>query len=383
MHDFDRRFVSEPLELTVELVRRASVTPRDAGCQEILRQRLNHAGFTSESMPFGEVSNLWARRGRRDPLFVFAGHTDVVPSGPLSAWTSPPFEPDIRDGHLYGRGAADMKGSLAAMTVAAERFIAEHPEHRGSIGFLITSDEEGPAVDGTARVVEKLRARGEHIEWCLVGEPSSTERIGDVIRVGRRGSLSGCITVHGLQGHVAYPHLVDNPIHKFAPALAELAETTWCTGNEDFPPTTFQVSNITSGTGAENVVPGELEARFNFRYSTALGEEELRARTEAILNKHGVGFAIEWRLGGEPFLNQRGELTKAVSDALVELSGVQTRCSTEGGTSDGRFIAPAGAQVVELGPVNQTIHKVDECVRVSALDELALVYQRILEKLCA
>ncbi len=372
---------SASLALACDLIARRSVTPRDAGCQSLLGRRLAAAGFRVESLPFGEVSNLWARRGREPPLFLFAGHTDVVPPGPLEAWTSPPFEPSLRGEFLYGRGAADMKGSLAAMVLACERFVADHPRHPGSLALLLTSDEEGPAVDGTARVIEALRERGEIATWCVVGEPSSRDRLGDVIKIGRRGSLGGQLRVRGHQGHVAYPHLADNPIHRATPALAELAATTWDNGNEDFPPTSFQISNLQSGTGAENVIPGELEAWFNFRFSTAVGEQALRERTEAILARHALDYELTWMCRGEPFVTSRGALIEAVIGAIHDCTGLDTRCSTEGGTSDGRFIAPTGAEVVELGPVNATIHKIDECVRIADLDHLVHIYERTLERL--
>ena len=373
--------MSDTLQLANELIGRASVTPEDAGCQELMRGRLAAIGFECQDLPFGDVSNFWARRGNRAPLLVFAGHTDVVPPGPLEQWDSDPFTPQVREGMLYGRGAADMKGSLAAMITACEAFVAEHPEHAGSIGFLITSDEEGPAVDGTAKVVEWLQQRGETIDWCLVGEPSSNRRVGDVIKNGRRGSLNGKLTVRGKQGHVAYPHLAANPVHLAAPALAELAAMEWDQGNAHFPPTSFQISNLHAGTGAENVIPGELQVMFNLRYSTALTEQQIRARIEALLDRHGLDYTLQWRLSGQPFLTAAGELVDAARAAIREVAHIDTELSTSGGTSDGRFIAPAGAQVLELGPINATIHQVNECVAVTALDELAEMYRRILEKL--
>ena len=373
----------ETLALTRELISRRSVTPEDAGCQQLLKERLTKAGFKCADLPFGEVSNLWARRGDNAPLLAFVGHTDVVPTGPLESWHSPPFEPTVRDGYLYGRGAADMKSSIAAMVVACERFIATQPRHRGSIAFLITSDEEGPALDGTVKVVEHLSANDECIDWCLVGEPSSVEVLGDMVKIGRRGSLSGELVIHGVQGHVAYPHQVDNPIHRFAPALAELAGTHWDSGNESFPPTSFQVSNLNSGTGAANVVPGHLSASFNFRYSSASTEDELMATTEAIIARHDLSYDLAWSSDGKPFLTRSGELHEAVAATIEELMGIKTACTTEGGTSDGRFIAPTGAQVVELGPVNRTIHKLNECVEVASLEKLARMYQRVLERLLA
>jgi succinyl-diaminopimelate desuccinylase len=374
--------MSATLDLTIALIERPSVTPRDEGCQDILARRLEPLGFSVERLRFGEVDNLWARRGSNGPLVVFAGHTDVVPPGPLDRWESGPFAPTLRDGYLYGRGAADMKGGLAAMVTAAERFLGSRPQPRGSIAFLITSDEEGPTnEDGTVRVVEHLQRRGEHIDWCLIGEPTSEEAVGDVIKNGRRGSLSGTLRVRGVQGHVAYPHLAVNPIHRFAPALAELCSTVWDRGNEHFPPTTFQVSNIAAGTGAGNVIPGELTASFNFRYSTALTAEMIRDGVTAILTRHKLDYAIEWVLSGLPFATPAGRLVEVVSQAVRQVTDRGSRLSTGGGTSDGRFIAPTGAQIVELGPVNATIHKANECVRVEDLDTLSLVYQRTLELL--
>ncbi len=369
------------LDLATALIRRRSVTPDDAGCQGMLAGRLRESGFETLALPFGNVHNLWARHGCEAPLMVFAGHTDVVPPGPRQAWHSDPFQPEIRDGFLYGRGAADMKSSIAAMVIACKRFVAKHSRHRGSLALLITSDEEGPAVDGTVRVVEHLHASGEHIDWCLVGEPSSSETLGDIIKIGRRGSLSGRLRVHGVQGHVAYPHLAKNPIHASAPAIAELARTSWDEGNVHFPPTSFQVSNIRSGTGAENVIPGALEAEFNFRYSTAVTPAELESRTEEILRRHALEYAIDWISTGDPFITRHGELLNAVSHAVAAVAGITPGCSTEGGTSDGRFIAPAGSQVVELGPVNASIHKIDECIAVDALAPLAEIYERVMELL--
>ncbi len=369
------------MALAVELIRRPSVTPEDAGCQDLMAERLAALGFTIEPMRFGDVDNLWARLGDRDPLFCFAGHTDVVPTGPLGAWQSDPFQPEIRDGLLYGRGAADMKGSLAAMITATEAFLAEHPRPRGSIAFLITSDEEGPAIDGTVKVVETLEQRGEQIDWCLVGEPSSTVRLGDVVKNGRRGSHNARLRVKGIQGHVAYPHLAKNPVHLAAPALAELAAEQWDQGNEHFPPTTFQISNIQAGTGATNVIPGALEVVFNFRYSTETDHQKLEQRVQEILDRHGLDYELEWTLSGYPFLTPAGELVEAAQSAIVETLGYETQLSTAGGTSDGRFIAPTGAQVLELGPLNATIHKTNECVSVSDLAALSRVYQSILNRL--
>jgi len=375
--------MSDTLELAIDLISRPSVTPEDAGCQPLMMQRLAALGFRTEPLRFGEVDNFWARRGDGGPLFCFAGHTDVVPTGPREHWQSDPFRPEIRNGLLYGRGAADMKGSLAAMITASERFVAQHPDHRGSIAFLITSDEEGPSVNGTVKVVEVLEARGEKIDWCLVGEPSSEQRLGDVVKNGRRGSLGGVLTVRGIQGHVAYPHLARNPVHEAAPALAELAATEWDQGNEFFPRTTFQISNIHAGTGASNVIPGVCEVTFNFRYSTETTHEALRQRVETVLDRHGLDYKIEWTLSGLPFLTPRGELVEAAQNAIKAVGGIDPVLSTAGGTSDGRFIAPTGAQVLELGPLNATIHKVDECVGVEDLDRLSAMYERILQGLLA
>jgi succinyl-diaminopimelate desuccinylase len=369
------------LDLACELISRPSVTPEDAGCQELLIERLEKLGFRIERLPFEEVTNLWARRGTEGPLFCFAGHTDVVPSGPAEKWTHPPFEPTLEEGYLYGRGAADMKGSIAAFMTALERFIEHHPDHAGSIALLITSDEEGPFINGTTRVIDHLEARNEKIDWCIVGEPSSTEQVGDVIKNGRRGSLSGTLKVRGVQGHVAYPHLVRNPIHDAAPALAELAATVWDEGNAFFPPTSFQISNIHAGTGATNVVPGEVEVACNFRFSTETTADALKARVCDILNRHGLDWDIDWVLSGNPFLTAAGSLVDASRDAIRAVTGLETELSTSGGTSDGRFIAPTGAQVVELGPVNATIHKIDERVRVQDLETLSALYENILARL--
>ncbi len=373
--------MSETLDLAIELIRRPSVTPEDAGCQALLMERLAAAGFDNQPMRFGEVDNFWSRRGSQGPLFCFAGHTDVVPPGPLEEWQSDPFSPEIRDGVLFGRGAADMKGSIAAMVTAVERFVAIHPDHQGSIAFLITSDEEGPATHGTVKVVEALQARGERIDWCLVGEPSSTERVGDVVKNGRRGSLGARLRVHGIQGHVAYPHLARNPVHQALPALAELVAVQWDRGNEFFPPTTLQISNIHAGTGATNVIPGTLEVVFNLRFSTETDEHQIRETVEEILDRHGLDYSIDWNLSGNPFLTPAGELVEATREAIREVAGIETELSTTGGTSDGRFIAPTGAQVVELGPVNATIHKVNECASVDDLDSLSAIYERMLERL--
>lgn len=375
--------LSPTVALTLDLIRQPSVTPFDADCQRIMIDRLVAIGFSIERMRFGEVDNFWARRGSTGPVFAFAGHTDVVPTGPVERWAVPPFEPQIVDGVLTGRGAADMKGSLAAMVVACERFVAAHPNHKGSIAFLITADEEGVATDGTVKVVETLEARQEKMTWCLVGEPSSTTLVGDVIKNGRRGSLGGVLTVRGRQGHVAYPHLASNPIHNLAPALTELVNETWDEGNAFFPATSFQVSNINAGTGANNVIPGELQAVFNFRFSTELTEAVLRQRTEAILDKHGVDYHIDWKLSGHPFLTAEGDLVSAAVNSIRRITGRETTLSTTGGTSDGRFIAPTGAQVLELGPVNKTIHQVNECVAIADLDTLTALYEDILQQLLA
>ncbi len=373
--------LSETLKLAIDLISRTSVTPDDAGCQPLMMKRLDAIGFNTEPLRFGEVDNFWARRGTEGPLFVFAGHTDVVPPGPLEQWDSHPFKPELRDGFLHGRGAADMKGSVAAFVTACERFIANHPDHKGSIGYLITSDEEGPATGGTVKVIEHLENRNEKIDWCLVGEPSSTDKVGDVIKNGRRGSLGCTLTVKGTQGHVAYPHLADNPIHRITPALTELCAQAWDQGNDYFPPTTFQISNIHAGTGATNVIPGEVEVVFNFRFSTEVTPEQLQQRVEQIFNQHQLNFTTEWNLSGMPFLTPKGELVTAISDAIKETTGYAPALSTSGGTSDGRFIAPTGAQVVELGPLNATIHKINECVKVADLDALSDIYERILENL--
>ncbi|MDH5445877.1 MAG: succinyl-diaminopimelate desuccinylase [Gammaproteobacteria bacterium] len=373
--------MSDTLELAKDLISRKSITPEDEGCQALMCARLEAIGFNCEELKFGEVSNFWARKGTDGPVLAFAGHTDVVPTGPESNWQSPPFEPTIKDGILYGRGAADMKGSLAAMVTACERFINQHPDHKGSIAFLITSDEEGPAKDGTVKVIEHLEARGEKIDMCLVGEPTSTSKVGDVIKNGRRGSLGCTLTVHGQQGHVAYPHLADNPVHRFAPAMAELTSEVWDEGNEFFPATTFQISNINAGTGATNVIPGDLEIIFNFRFSTEVTDEQLRQRTEAILNKHDLKYSIDWALSGQPFLTPKGELVDAMKTAIKMVCGYETELSTSGGTSDGRFIAPTGSQVVELGPLNATIHKLDECVSIEELDQLSAIYEEIVNNL--
>ena len=369
------------LALTEELLRRPSVSPEDYGCLDVIAGRLAALGFAIERLDFGPVSNLWARHGRTAPVLCFAGHTDVVPTGPREEWATDPFEPVIVDGVLYGRGAADMKSGLAAMITAMERYVGRCPDHRGSLAVLFTSDEEGPSVDGTKKVIETLEARGEKIDWCVVGEPTSGDVLGDTIKVGRRGSLSGRLTVHGVQGHIAYPHLADNPVHRFAPALAELVATHWDEGNQYFQPTSFQVSNIAAGTGAPNVIPGELKVRTNLRFSTEQTVATLQQRVLEILDRHGVNYTMDWHISGLPFLTPPGELTDAVARAVRETTDRVPEYSTTGGTSDGRFIAPTGAQVVELGVVNATIHKVNECVRVADIDTLSRTYERLMELL--
>lgn len=373
--------MSPTLALTISLIEKASVTPSDGGCHQLLAQRLEALGFVVEALPFGDVQNFWARLGTEGPVFAFAGHTDVVPPGPLEHWTSAPFVPQVRDGFLYGRGAADMKGSIAAMVTACERFLASGRKPRGSIAFLITSDEEGSAVNGTVKVMEVLEARQEKIHYCIVGEPSSTTQTGDVIKIGRRGSLHGRLTVHGIQGHVAYPHLARNPIHRAMAPLDALCREVWDEGNESFPPTSFQISNIHAGKGTDNVIPGELEVAFNFRYSTALTEEAIKARTTAVLDRFGLEYSLSWHLSGKPFLTQRGAFIDLVAASIRQVTGLETECSTTGGTSDGRFIAPTGTQLVELGPCNATIHKVDENVRVADLDALSNIYEDVLVRL--
>jgi len=375
--------MSPTLELTQQLLSRPSVSPEDHGCLDIIAARLQPLGFNVQPMPFGPVANLWALRGRGAPVLCFAGHTDVVPTGPREEWSTDPFEPVIRDGALYGRGAADMKSGLAAMVTAAERFIARHADHHGSLAFLLTSDEEGPSIDGTRRVIEELVRQGVRIDWCLVGEPTSEHRFGDTIKVGRRGSLSGRLTVHGVQGHVAYPQLADNPLHRFAPALAELVATRWDQGNDFFQPTSFQVSNISAGTGAPNVIPGELKVRFNLRFSTEQTVGTLQSAITALLDRHRLNYTLEWFISGLPFLTRPGELSAAVQRAVAEVAGVTPALSTSGGTSDGRFIAPTGAQVVELGVVNATIHKVNEHVAIADVERLSRAYERVMELLLA
>lgn len=373
--------LSSTVAFACELIQRRSVTPEDAGCQQLITSRLKALDFKVVHLPFGEVENFWAVRGEEGPIFCFAGHTDVVASGDETQWLSPPFEPDIRDGLLYGRGAADMKGSLAAMVTATEAFVTANPDHRGRIAFLITSDEEGVAVDGTAKVVEWLKGQNLIPDWCLVGEPTSVDACGDMIKNGRRGSLGGELLIKGVQGHVAYPKNADNPIHRAVPALAELCAQTWDRGNDAFPATSFQISNINGGTGATNVIPGELKILFNFRYSTEVSADQLQARTAAILDGYQLDYALTWQLSGEPFLTPRRELVDAVADSIRDVTGLNTELSTSGGTSDGRFIAPLGVQVVELGPVNSSIHKIDEHTSIDGLNKLAAIYKAILDKL--
>lgn len=381
-----KKITSPTVALACELIAKPSVTPDDAGCQQLLADRLATLGFVAEHLHFAEVSNLWLKRSgppsdTKIPLLVFAGHTDVVPTGPLDKWQSPPFTPTIRDGFLYGRGAADMKGSIAAMVVAMERFLAKHPHPRAAIAFLLTSDEEGPSINGTVKVMETLTARGEKIDWCVVGEPSSSKTTGDVIKVGRRGSLGATLTIKGVQGHVAYPQLAKNPIHLALPMLTELAALHWDNGNEFFPPTSFQISNMRSGTGATNVIPGDCEVWFNFRFSTEQTAGRIQERTEALFKKYHLDYDIVWNLSGNPFLTTRGELVNAAQKAIQATCNLDTELSTSGGTSDGRFIAPSGAQVVEIGPPNATIHQIDECVALTDLDTLTEVYARLLEEL--
>ena len=375
--------MSATLDLARALISRPSITPDDAGCQVLIADRLRAVGFTVERIPSGPVANLWARHGSGSPSVCFAGHTDVVPPGPLEAWASPPFEPVDRDGQLYGRGAADMKTALAAFVTASEAFIRAHPAHRGSIAFLVTSDEEGVATDGTVKVVEALAARGERIDYCVVGEPTSVKRLGDMIKNGRRGSLSGRLVVKGIQGHVAYPHLARNPVHALAPALAELAATQWDQGNEHFPPTTWQVSNIRGGTGATNVIPGEVEVLFNFRYATSSTPEGLQQGMHAILDRHGLDYTLDWSLSAQPFLTERGALVAAMHDSIRAVTGVDAEISTTGGTSDGRFIARICPQVVEFGVLNASIHKVDEHVALADIEPLSAIYRGVLDRLLA
>tara|TARA_R110002111_G_scaffold98854_4_gene152717 strand:+ start:3202 stop:4338 length:1137 start_codon:yes stop_codon:yes gene_type:complete len=373
---------SQTLELAIDLISRASVTPDDAGCQELMMSRLAPLGFIGEHMRFDDTDNLWARKGSEGPVLAFAGHTDVVPTGPESKWALPPFDPVIKDGYLHGRGAADMKGSLAAFITACERFVSAHPDHRGSIALLITSDEEGPAQNGTVKVIEALEARSEKMDWCLIGEPSSTRDVGDMIKNGRRGSLHGYLTVQGVQGHVAYPHLAENAVHAVAPALHTLVNEFWDNGNDYFPPTTFQITKVEAGTGS-NIIPGECLVHFNFRYCTENTAESLEERVVAVLDRHNLKYDLQWHLSGRPFLTDKGALVAACQSAIRDVTGRETELSTSGGTSDGRFIAPTGAQVVELGPINATIHKIDECVKAEDLDTLSRIYEQILVELLA
>ncbi len=373
--------MSDTLTLLKDLVRRESVTPKDAGCQDVLVERLSKLGFKEERLNFEDTQNIWLRRGEAKPLLTFLGHTDVVPPGPLDRWDSPPFEPTIRNGKLYGRGTADMKGGVACFVTALERFIANHPDHKGSIAFMMTSDEEGIATNGVVKVVEVLENRNEKIDWCLVGEPSSDKKLGDVIRVGRRGSLCAKLTVQGIQGHVAYPEIAENPIHAFAPALKELTEEVWDKGNEFFPPTSLQVSNINSGTGAENIIPGELEIQFNLRFCTELDEKTIKQRTQAIFDKYDFKYDLQWRLSGNPFLTEGGALIDAAHVAIKKVTGLETLDDTGGGTSDGRFIAPTGAEVIELGPLNESIHKINENVGIEDLEVLSNIYESMLVEL--
>ena len=375
--------MSASLELAKALIARPSVTPEDCGCQSMISERLVPRGFSMEPMNFGKVNNVWLRRGDQAPLLVFAGHTDVVPPGPDTSWSSAPFEPTIREGRLYGRGAADMKSSVAAMTVACENFVRTHPGHAGSIALLLTSDEEGPAIDGTVKVIEQLQARGEHIDWCIVGEPTSSKTVGDTLKIGRRGSLSATLHIAGIQGHVAYPLAARNPIHDFAPALAELVSIEWDAGNEHFPATSLQVSNIHAGTGASNVIPGTLKVDFNVRFSTETSSETIQDRVLEVLAHHGLDHAVEWHLSGNPFYCKPGRLVQACEKAVQDIALLKPELSTSGGTSDGRFIAPTGAQVVELGPVNESIHKVNEYIDISELEQLERIYEAVLQELLA
>lgn len=378
--------MSATLDLAKQLIRIPSVTPEDLGCQKIIADRLSDIGFTIENLRFADVDNLWARYGTQSPLFVFAGHTDVVPTGPVEQWSSDPFTPTISNDVMTARGSADMKSSIAAMVCACEDFLTDKKavsalETAGSIAFLITSDEEGPAIDGTVKVIEHLVGNNEKIDWCLVGEPTSTNTVGDVIKNGRRGSLSGDLTIHGVQGHIAYPHLAKNPVHLFAGALQDLCDETWDNGNDFFPPTSFQISNIHAGTGASNVIPGDLNVQFNLRFSTAITDQQIKQRIEAILNKHQLGYTINWSLSGQPFLTPGGELVEAAKQAIKSVCDIDTELSTSGGTSDGRFIAPTGAQVLELGPVNESIHKIDENINIAELEKLTAVYTELLKRL--
>ena len=372
---------TQSLELAKELISRPSVTPDDQNCQQLLAERLQKIGFAVEELHFGDTKNVWLRRGTQAPVFCFAGHTDVVPTGPVEKWDSLPFEPTEREGRLYGRGAADMKTSIACFVTACERFVAENPDHQGSIALLITSDEEGDALDGTTKVVDVLKARGELIDYCIVGEPTAVDKLGDMLKNGRRGSLSGNLTVKGKQGHIAYPHLAINPMHTFAPALLELTQEVWDEGNEYFPPTSFQISNINGGTGATNVIPGELNVKFNFRFSTESTEEGLKQRIHAILDKHGVQYDLQWSCSGQPFLTQAGKLTDVAREAIAEICGVEAELSTTGGTSDGRFIKAIAKELIELGPSNATIHQINENVWLDDISKLSAVYEGMLKRL--
>ena len=373
--------MSATLELVKQLIAKASVTPNDAECQLIISEYLQTSEFEAEFIQFEDVSNLWLRRGDETPLLVFAGHTDVVPTGPIEQWHTSPFTPTVNGNRLYGRGAADMKSSIAAMMIASKNFVTAHPNHNGSIAFLLTSDEEGPAVNGTVKVIEKLEARNEKIDWCIVGEPSSTKKLGDTLKIGRRGSLTATLYIYGVQGHVAYPHLAKNPVHEFAPVLTELLSLQWDSGNKHFPATTFQISNINAGTGASNIIPGNLQIDFNLRFSTEITADAIKTKILSILDKYNLDYEIDWFLSGNPFYCEPGELARACEQAIQETLNIKPELSTAGGTSDGRFIAPTGAQVVELGPVNESIHKVNEYIELDALDQLTDIYQKILEKL--
>lgn len=373
--------MSETLKLTEELINRKSVTPEDGGCQKLIAERLEKLGFKATYLRFEDVDNLWITHGTSGPIFAFAGHTDVVPTGPLEEWNTDPFKTEIIDGMLYGRGAADMKGGIAAMVVAAEKFVKQYPEHDGIIAFLITSDEEGPSINGTRKVIDYLNDNNIKIDWCVVGEPSSKKQLGDVIRIGRRGSLNGILTINGIQGHVAYPELAENPIHQASQFLSEISSIEWDQGNDSFPATSFQISNINAGTGAENVIPGTVKLLFNFRFSTELTEDDLKTKVTTLLDKHKLNYDLQWKLSGNPFLTATGKLVDATCQSIKEVCGIETDCSTGGGTSDGRFIAPTGAEVIELGVNNDTIHKVNECVSVEDLEALTTIYTAILNKL--
>jgi succinyl-diaminopimelate desuccinylase len=373
--------MSDTLKLTEELIKRQSITPDDVGCQKLITERLEILGFKATHLRFDDVDNLWLTHGESGPVFAFAGHTDVVPTGPLEEWKTDPFKPEIIDGHLYGRGAADMKGGIAAMVTATETFVKTHPDHNGTIAFLITSDEEGPSINGTRKVIDYLNENDIKIKWCIVGEPSSDKQLADTIRIGRRGSLNGILTIKGIQGHVAYPDIADNPIHKASAFIAELTSTEWDQGNDSFPPTSFQISNLSAGTGADNVIPGSMKMLFNFRYSTETNQDEIQEKVAAMLSKHQLDYDLQWKLSGPPFLTDSGKLLDASCKAIKDICGIDTNCSTGGGTSDGRFIAPSGAEVIELGVINKTIHKINECVKVDDLETLSKIYQNILEQL--